>query len=477
MFKLNRLFTKHSLILILIMSVFVICGTNIGCNLFTWEKLIVDCSIGINDTYYNEEYIAITFSLPPETSTVDNNIQLLADKTIIQTDKFWKDSILYLKPHVSWQKGQKYQLTFDDKVHIIDGRTYSVYLQRFFYFGEKEMYLELHEYNFDSNILEYHFNKAVNIVSFIDSFSLTPYTEHTINFSSGNTIVTVVPKKKWQTNTTYKWIITNILAADGYLMEKEYSDTFTPHEDIVQPSILTICPVTVEEPENIWHTHSQLDEILTESQAIGFIFSKPMNFSSISSGITFSPSINGYFIQENDTHFIFIPLENYKINKRYQITIPSTITDLSDLNLFEDQYSFFTSASKFLTISSILFDENLINIDTEIIDYEKNPLDPLNIIIEIAIEFSSSIPPENRKASADSVSLMSIFPTSAKNPKLLSTRWNPSGIQLIQTWQDFTLSTQLSNYYELKIKGGNSTIVNEFGEYLEEDLCIVFKVL
>jgi hypothetical protein len=223
----------------------------------------------------------------------------------------------------------------------------------------------------------------------------------------------------------------------------------------------------------LWHTGLPLDGTLLEQQAVGFIFSKPMDETSVRGGITFYPHVNGYMVKATDVSFIFVPEERYRLQKQYRITIAKTVCDTSGLPLFEDTLCFFTTINNYLTVTEVRFDDtDVMPTDGSICDFTVPALNN----IRTKITFETAIPASLRKKATDSVSLQALFPLSAANPVLISSFWDDSGVTL--TWQGFTKTTaSIEYFYIMTVKGGDGGVINGAGEYLEEDVCVVFRAL
>lgn len=443
-----------------------------GCGLLTWEYLEIGCCLKENQGYFSEQEIRLDFSHKPDRDHLAQRLQLLAGRQTVSAVSRWEGRTLFLRPEVSWQKGREYTLNLEGSIRMDDGRTYQARFYRRFIYGEEGMDFELLSWTADEDALTFLFGKPVSITSFNDKFSLLPFEERTVDFSPDGKTVTITPKNGWGINRVYTWVIRDVLAADGYIMRKDHTGTFSGGADLAIPELETLCPVSFE-PDNVfWHTHSNPDGELREGQVLGFIFSKPMNPDSVKGGVSFYPSLKGHFLVQDERRFLFVPEESYQIDQRYRITLSGTIQDESGIQLHEELRFFFTTANEYLKILNIFFDGNAMTPGDTLRDYLFNPSEKLIT----TVEFSAEIPGENRKAAADSVSLTALFPATASNPSLLSAGWNPGGSALNLTWQGFTFSTaDVDNYYTLKITGGGRGAVNAAGEYLKEDVWVIFR--
>jgi hypothetical protein len=452
----------------------------LGCPAVTFEYLDLSCSIGSDQDYFFEDYIQIKFSQTPDKNEAENKIQLYEGTGIVLAEFIWQSNVLLIQPKSSWQKGQFYSLNLEGSLRMENGSHYTVYLFRSFIYGQRGNDFELISSGFERDILTFVFSKPVLITSFMENFTLTPFTEYITTFSDDGAAVTIAPKNNWSENNVYAWTIKNMLSNDRYLMKKEYSGKFYGLADAILPQFEQAYPVSYSEAGSSWQWHHDMNirTQLLEWHAIGFTFSKPMNEASIKAGITFYPNINGYFIKETDKNFIFVPEEAYQIKKEYRITIADTIKDTSNLELYEQKLLFFTTANEFITVLSITFDNDTVPMPTDgtIADHYMSSSIPAKLVT--VINFSTAIPQRNHSASVDAVSLSALFPPSAESPDLISAVWSLANTCLTLTWETFTITSMpIENYYILEIGGGANGVKNIAGEYLEEDVCVIFKAL
>jgi hypothetical protein len=221
-----------------------------------------------------------------------------------------------------------------------------------------------------------------------------------------------------------------------------------------------------------------LDGNLENGDGIGFIFSKPMDQASLRSGISFYPSLKGYFEEAGKNSIIFIPEEDYRLETEYRITLASTIKDSQGLGLFEDIHYYFTSSHHYLRVEKVTLDLSNEPLIPEGVPQDHYLLPPVLLPgMAVNIAFSSAIPQNNRKAAADSVSLSVLFPASAHNPVLVSAQWKEGGALLTLYFENFSPSGGgIDNYYQVKISSGKQGPTNGSGEYLKEDLWYVIAV-
>jgi hypothetical protein len=466
---------RNKYILLTTFFLFLLCC----CKLFTFEYLEITCSIEENQDYYNYEKILIQFSIMPDKNDVEKKLRFLEDGSTILVDYDWSDSTVAIRPRLPWQKGQLYTIDLQGALRMDDGRTYTASLYRRFTYGEQGNSFELVSDKFQDNIFTLQFSKPVLITSFEERFSLTPFAEYHTEFSNDGSTVIINPPNNWSVNTTYLWTIRNMVSKDGYLMRKDYSGMFKGITDTELPVLEFVCPVEYNNSGSLWHIVHALDNNLLDNQAIGFSFSKPMDEASVVSGISFSPSINGYFVKETESRFIFIPTGNYQLGREYRITIADTIRDTSGLTFFEPEYIFFTTANQFLQVIEITFDDNTAPMPTDGTIYNYTMIPPshptIPVQLKTVINFSTVIPYSMRHDAVNMISMDVLFPATANNPVLISAYWSDGGARLSIEWSGFSISNgDIKNYYRLSINGGQNGVKNQANEYLQEDVCVIF---
>lgn len=161
---------------------------------------------------------------------------------------------------------------------------------------------------------------------------------------SGNTTLIFRPFKPF--NTTSRYLMSVSTAAediDGNSIEKEFSHEFRGLPDIERPEIIQITPLD----------NSRIDTITPH---IEITFSEPMDRPSVLNGITFSPPIDGFFIESADLRsFTYRIEDDLSWQTWYTITIQDSVRDTAGNTPGSTQTcSFFTgTVSENLAIISV----------------------------------------------------------------------------------------------------------------------------
>lgn len=459
----------------LLLAFFIIALPVSACSILSWEAFEIFCSVNEKDEYYQADTIILDFSVLPDKKSMEEKASLQLNNLAVNTKKRWYGNSLHICPVGSWQKGQTYKLIIDGSVKMNDGRIYNSSLFRAFCYGEPGNEFTIKDSFWQQDSLTLCFSKPVSISSFREKFSLQPYLDCQYTYSEDLMSVNVKPKTKCRPNVHYKWRLADMVSSDGYLMNREYTGMISGIMDSEIPELLSVCPVDYSAAGSLWYYELELGGNLYEWQAAGFSFSKAMDAESVKTGISFVPSIQGYFVKEDDKHFIFIPDGSYEPKKEYRLNVSKTIRDSSGLNLHDDSVILFETANDYLNITSIMLDDKEVPVQADEDIYE-HILQPSGRI-SACISFSTQIPRTKQSAALACISCNAYFPAEAANPALISANWSDPPFCIHLTWEGFSKSTPgIVKYYKLGIRGGKSGICNMAGEYLKEDECIIIKL-
>lgn len=477
--------TKINSIIILIMYIILYANS---CDFISFDYFSVECSISDKKNYFYQQEITLSFSKPIEINSLEAILSLkMENQSIPFSIRPKGNNSFVIKPLSLWQKGAMYRFSVIGQVKQKNGSSYAVSLVRDFIYGKKEHIFMLNYVSVPNNDFEslkmpivFSFNKAINKASFIQGFSISPNNQFDIVFSDNLEQVSVFPKEQWAINKIFTWNLENISSLDGYLLNKDNNGKFYTYTDTDLPILTNICPVIETQTGYIRLTDTSLDS-LEGTQGIGFSFSKPILFDSLVSSINFQPNIPGTLKWDpNDpTKFFWIPSEQWQVGVLYHLEITTSVKDLNYLPLFQSESLSFTPSTKYLVLEKIKF-----GLETEITDFSKDfyqcSLDYTNddSLLGIELFFSSAIPQENRTEALESISLNSFFPLTASNPKLNYVRWSQDGRGLYLRWSDFSSSSgEREVFYRLVISNKNQGIINSKGESLQEEICLLIKML
>lgn len=455
-----------------------------GCSIITFEELVISCSVDQEGMYFADgNNVYILFSIEPDKTDIEDKLTLKEGSKTKEVQTVWEDNKLFIQPENDWVPGEKYQIILSSPLIMADGRSYSNSFKRNFYFGQENNELKVTDFSpqngeeiEQTSSIQLSFNKAIDTVSFLESFSVSPSCDTRCLFSEDKKTVTITPQDGWEYNTVYEWSFSDVLAADGYSLDIPFENNFRTEIHTDSPVLETVCPVLNDNQHITWLETASLDS-LTEDQPFGFIFSNEMDFNSIESGITFTPALNGYFLRDNTytNRYVFFPQETYDIDQIYKISIATSVQDCNGLALYTDLSFSFTSSNTYLNVSGIQFDSTAVSLQqapNECVEYTV----PASNQIQTNIMFSTVIDEAVRNDVVDTIQFSLIFPLSGSNPIIRSVQWDVDYRTLSIVWENFSVSSaDVSYYYELLIPGGSSGIENGRGEYMESDVCIKVK--
>ena len=146
--------------------------------------------------------------------------------------------------------------------------------------------------------------------------------------------LTFLPLTPLEKNTDY----TISLSADacdteGLSMDEAFNRDFTTRQDNCRPEIISCYP-------------SMYEEISDTRTKVTLEFSLPVPLNVLYENISFSPSMPGLWILDDDSKLaIFTPSEPWKLNTRYEIFLSSSLTDVNGMNIRSDFKSIFTTGT------------------------------------------------------------------------------------------------------------------------------------
>lgn len=495
------------------------CFCFLSCSFIEFSSDCVKIFPDAESSSFYGDYVQIKFNCEVEKYEVQKVATIKAGKSNCELEYCWQDSaLLKIRPENGWINGQFYECSLEGYVYKKNGNGFSVNEKVNFYylpgtsvescekftivnFPSDGSFVELNE-----NLI-FSFSQAVEKQKFENSFSIQPSADYTIDCDALSKTFYVIPKTGWILNSFYEWKIDELISADNWSLNGKTEGSFFTKTDTVQPELLCVCPVAVAsnshaflgaETDVIWYTNLELNGNLKEKMPVGFIFSKPMDFESVKSSVSFSPAISGTFFKaaSDETKFIFVPQDNYEIGTEYILTVSKNIKDKNGLTFFEEVKKTFFSGQKYLQIESIKFGQTLLRgTETDSSESEENSIketlkdgtavkilkseeeneDELTEVC-LGLLFSESIEEEMLATVEKSIVLNAVFPLSLSSPVKTEISWGSERKMLFITWNRICTSTEEENFfYKLKIAGGKTGIRTGRGNYLEEDLCAVIK--
>ncbi|MDZ4727547.1 MAG: Ig-like domain-containing protein [Leptospira sp.] len=183
------------------------------------------------------------------------------------------------------------------------------------------------------------FDRPMNINSCVQSFSISPATQGFYDLNEYSLDFT--PSTQWNYGTYTYTLTKNCESKEGRDLKELYSASFTIGDTNVAgsfPEILTVTVGTGSISDCNHHTFERKN-ILREnlinvcmgtpnSNKLNFHFSRPMDKTSVSGGLVFSPNFSATYSWENETNLIVQPDSAFAHNSRINFTISSNVTDV-----------------------------------------------------------------------------------------------------------------------------------------------------
>lgn len=455
----------------------------LSCNIVDFGTDEISCEPSGNSAFFNKEYVSVAFSCDVDHFLAEQSLKVQSNRQSVELEFVWNKNTLYAKPETGWVNGRAYNFSVNGTMIKSNGSQFSVNYKNSFVYGSDDCFCLVEKPLQNVVVLEkdwltFKFNREISYTNFSDAIKISPSVKLVYKISEDNKSVYVKPESDWQINTLYTWQLENLISNDNWELSGVNEGAFSTKKDIEKPELLTICPVSDSSDSAIWFENTCLDKNISGKECIGFIFSRKMDFSSIKSGISITPGINGYFssCSDDETKYIFVPQENYEIATKYLITLSSSVKDSTGNSLFEDIKQEFYSGDSFLKLSSIsIGGAEYSDIPKEVTADTKNVDDTETLTV--ALTFSKPIEINSRYSVVNRVSLNLNFPMTSNSPVLLSTKWDSSNSVLTLTWGNITKSTtENSTYYDLRLTGGKSGISTGNGIYMEESLCVHIEI-
>ncbi len=459
-----------------------------SCSFIEFNDIELSFNISENQRFFSKDNLRIDFSYTPKTTDNEKCIVLKENEKAINIDIKWKEKYCLIKPSEGWKNGVPYELTVQGTVYTESNGNFKVDYTRYFTYGDKSKLFILSSVSINdgTNISEktpivYNFNKEINQVSFIENFKLSPHIDYETLFQKNK--VTIIPLENWPINTFFEWSFENLKSSDNYFINKKNSGFFKTPDDTEIPYVVSTDIVSIFDDSYTWLNRDL--SLIVNGQAIGFVFSKSMDYDSIKNSLTFSPSLKGDLIKlanSDNKKFIYIPSADFKIDTQYKMLLSTNTKDTNGHTLKEEFIKLFKSANSYISVNKI-FLEHFQSATEDTILYDGQDASIINTIelptgqnkISVTIELSTPIEPEFKNIAENSVNISLVFPNTESNPSVSSIKWNLTGDKMTIDLKDLSKGTQdRPVYYKINITGGENGIINKSGEYMKESLCVNF---
>ncbi len=321
------------------------------------------------------------------------------------------------------------------------------------------------------------FTKEMNDISFKKGFSISPGISFNTEWSMKKDEVSIIPDDKWENLTVYTFDITDeIKDAEEIPLAEGYSFTLYTDEDHEIPEILSTDSAVSDFAAQFPSLNSDLNS-LKYSDALKIIFSKPMNTETTENALAITPYIAGRYFWPESAALVFIPEKGWKQGTEYLLFISKGAASEAGIYLRENYEEIFTPDIAELKLSEI---DGRAEDGFPVSSFSERTcidIQPYGVSSPYSyyftFNFSRPFFDDKSKFSAqNNISLSCIYPPSGGSPWPAKYSWF-SDYRLIINYIGFTPYSSDENifhYYLLKIKGGESGIINNEGSFLKKEI-------
>lgn len=460
-----------------------------SCSVVSFEELIIESNLSKNSLYFNNEFFQIKFSIPINENCIEEIISIKENNSTIKYTIEWNGSTLLLKPISEWKQGAYYSVNINGTAKTKDNKNYELSKNFSFYYGQAEEPFILLNYttpNSTSKKLVLNFNKAVNIQSFEEKFSLSPFIRTKKNYTNNNKRIEIIPENDWTVNTVFNFSIKELLSETNDILLTSYTNDFLANIDLNAPKLISIKPAIINNIksneytllENNFNINEKTIENISINNSLSFTFNKEMDLNSFETNFSISPKTPGRFYKDKET-IIFIPDDYFQIKNEYTIKIDENLCDKNGLKIFSKLQYTFEVENDFLSIEKInINDSSDIQFYNKIENFTNDEnIQKINISdlskTFIQIYFSKPIDKKNPENIEKLISIESFLPKNLSYPKLERISF-PAENQIIFEYSNFDSSSTEDYIYKIKINSSKNIINSTSYEYLKEDQCILF---
>jgi hypothetical protein len=451
-----------------------------SCSLVSLESLVISTEPSTDGEILSPEGpIKVSFSIEPVHANAERAFKLSSAAGSSWGDFRWSASELSFYPVPPLRRGYRWTLAIAGNLKALDGRSFDVDKVVSFYAGSSSSLLTLDSIKPDvgatastTEEIILGFSRKVNQTIFTRNFSLSPSTDYEAVWSTDGKTVTLAPKIRWTSLSTYAWQIKADLADDeGVGMARDYDGSFVVQADSTAPSLVSARPALFVDG-TLSPLAVDLDQ-LGYRDAIYLSFSEGMTLESVSSAVKLTPSVKGRVLQDGEDDFAFVPEEGFAARTKYKLSILASAVDLAGNPMPEDYVTWFSPSVADINILRAYINGGAAV--TGFGDAYCYGLSPSVSDGSAAIALYFNIPigdAAERNRIVSLISCASLFPSSL-SPALKSVQWaSPSRLEL--SYAGFSASTASKTYYyKLVVPGGISGISDGAGGTMEKDAWLV----
>ncbi|MDC7125405.1 MAG: Ig-like domain-containing protein [Spirochaetales bacterium] len=467
----------------------------VSCSFIDLRDLDIQISIPEEGILNKEEAITINFSLPVSDVTVKDRIMIqdFFSETYINTDSKWiSDSKIEISPVENLLQGNRYLLSLSGSVTTSSGAQHTVNIMNTFYYVNKSEPVRLLSFSPDNAVtigvfdsIQFGFTDSINTELFEKEFSLSPTIDISYQWLNDNKNVTILPKEQWDNLSTYSWSISSdAKSSSGQPFYSDYNGVFIVQKDSTPPTLLRIETGNYNESDGSFSTTGSNFALIEYHTALRFVFSEEITETTLESAFSIEPRNNGRLWKDTPQQWIYLPDEGWEQETEYLLKISNDVTDLAGNFITESYKTTFTPAIvpvsiDILTASSTTQGNvNITNFNssTEIEFKTDLPENSMSLTLQLSSEQYDTYEEQNRFI--NSITFQGYLPP-VTDPVLESYKWLSNNTLILYYSNFISSSTNLPwehQLYKFSILS-DSTNANNEGEYLAEEVSIVFSII
>jgi hypothetical protein len=482
--------SPFALIVAIIASAFALAG----CGIVSFEQISVTTFPSERNQIVGEDDpLWIEFSTSVEKEKAREFLRVSRWNENQPGDLEWHGNRLVFTPVPHLLHGVRHVFSFSGMVRAESGTEAAINIAVPFYVGSMESLPVLVDFSPVEGAsagvrteLVLTFSKPMDRKSFDEGFELSPSTEYDVTWDVTGSIVTMIPRDKWNNLTVYRWNMNETVRdATGIPVGYPAGSNFVVQEDVTPPGLDPAVPVQpgtrIENAgETIFVPSGLPMDAITYKDVILITFDEDVALPSLVSSFGIEPGVDGSIERIEERRFAFIPEDGFDAETQYRLSIGTGVEDLAGNHMTRDAEMWFSTnagipALHVVTVRNDPADVDYTTFNTSApcplaID-ETDCTHTFTVVFDIPIE-------DARKVSAmQKVSVRAFFPPGlSSNLELESAGW-PSDSELVLVWKGFVKSTDAlnTNYYLLTITGGKDGVRTETGSYLQQDVWVLME--
>lgn len=400
----------------------------------------------------------------------------------------WKGNGFSFVPVAGWLPGVRYRMTLKGSIRALDGREARPNRDLFFFavHSGAAPYLASFSPPDGASVgvseesgacLLLSFSRAMDTRKTETALNVQPSAEFAFSWNEDATVLRLVPKKPLSPCATYRWKLSadaadGAASSDGAPLAREASASFATDADSSPPSVSRTFAAL--QSGSSWIDSGGSLSDLDAGQAVGIVFSEPMDADTLLSALSFSPSLPGRADVIGTNTAVFIPDRIPEPESEITLIVSPEASDLSGLGMAEEYRERFVPAVPYL---------RMLSAETGTLE----PVDPVDDsssavtialpdgVLSLTLRFSVSFDTAARISATERIGLSPFFPAVLSSPTLKSVSWIASDTVCL-TWEGLERSpSDRTNWYRLSLPGGRGGIACAEGLFMKEDLSIYLE--